>query len=272
MLPQSTHDVATREIPTDHSPSRDSPIKVQDRIKSDLIEIARSRNIHVPGMLDPRNDVQISRLPRAVQALYLTPMRRPVTHGHPVANLQLRSYSIRNLEFMADFALRAAYYLNLPAKGPVPLPRITERWTVPKSNFVHKKSQENWERVTTRRLVQVLDGDPEVVRRWLAYMRKHCWYGVGMKADVFQWEDMNVTERMDAAAEKAGDASQKVRWELFGRRKGETGKADIDKLLDDSGFGSSQPAVTTPKKQAAAKEAPPKKTPGRKKKTVEATT
>lgn len=236
----------------DNSPSRDSPIKVQDQIKSDLVNIARERNIYVPGVLDPKSDAKISRLPRAVQALYLAPMRRPVTHGHPVANLQLRSYSVRNLEFMADFAMRAAYYLNLPARGPVALPRITERWTVPKSNFVHKKSQENWERITTRRLVQVLDGDVEVVRRWLAYMRKNCWYGVGMKADVFEWEDLNVAQRMDAAADKAGQANDRVRWELYGKRKGEATATEVNKLLDEQGFGSSQPAAP-----AASKKQPP---------------
>lgn len=143
---------------------------------------------------------------------------------------------------MADFALRAAYYLNLPAKGPVPLPRITERWTVPRSNFIFKKSQENWERVTTRRLVQIQDGHPEVVRRWLAFIRKHCWYGVGLKADVFEWEDMNVVQRLDEAAEKAGNADDKVRWDLFGKRKGAAGKSDIEKMLDEKGFGSTSTA------------------------------
>ncbi|EPQ62294.1 Mitochondrial ribosomal [Blumeria graminis f. sp. tritici 96224] len=55
------------------------------------------------------------RLPRAVQAAYLGPLRRKVTYGIPVCDLQLRSYSVRNLEFMADVALRAAYFLDLPA-------------------------------------------------------------------------------------------------------------------------------------------------------------
>ena len=86
---------------------------------------------------------------------------------------------------MADFALRAAYYLKMPASGPVPLPRLVQRWTVPRSNFVHKKSQENFERVTLRRLVQVQDAHPETVQIWLAFLRKHAFHGVGMKANVF---------------------------------------------------------------------------------------
>lgn len=139
-------------------------------------------------------DKEVIRLPRAVQSLYLQPLRRAPTHGVPSCNLQLRSYSIPNLEFFCDFALRAAYYLGLPAFGPVPLPKITERWTVPKSHFIFKKSQENFERVTRRRLLQIRDGHPETVQIWLAFLQKHAYYGIGMKANV--WEYNKLGEHM----------------------------------------------------------------------------
>jgi len=102
----------------------------------------------------------------------------------------LRSYSTKNLDLFTDFALRAAFYLRLPASGPVPLPRITERWTVPKSNFIHKKSMENFERITYRRLVQIQDGNKETVELWLAYLNKHAYWGVGMKANVWDHEEI----------------------------------------------------------------------------------
>lgn len=135
-------------------------------------------------------DSEDPRLPRSVQAIYLKPLRRKPEYGLPACDLQLRSYSVRNLEFFADFALRAAYYLRLPASGPVFLPRIVERWTVPRSNFVHKKSQENFERITTRRLIQILDGNTETVGLWLAFLRKHAYHGVGMKANVWEYEQL----------------------------------------------------------------------------------
>lgn len=122
--------------------------------------------------------------------MYLTPLKRQAKYGVPSCDLQLRSYNVRNVEFFADFALRAAYYLKLPAAGPIPLPRIIERWTVPKSNFVHKKSQENFERITLRRLIQIQDGHPETVEIWLAFLRKHAYYGVGMKANVWEHEKL----------------------------------------------------------------------------------
>lgn len=141
------------------------------------------------GYIPPeqRND---PRLPRSVQAIYLKPLKRRAQYGVPACDLQLRSYNVRNVEFFADFALRAAYYLGLPAAGPVPLPRITERWTVPRSNFIFKKSQENFERITLRRLIQIQDGHVENVEVWLAFLRKHAYYGVGMKANVWQHEKL----------------------------------------------------------------------------------
>lgn len=130
------------------------------------------------------------RYPLSLSTMYLKPLRREAQYGVPTCDLQLRSYTPRNLEFFCDFALRAAYYLDLPAFGPVPLPRITERWTVPKSSFIFKKSQENFERVTVRRLIQIRDGHPESVQIWLAFLRKHAYYGIGMKANVWEFSNL----------------------------------------------------------------------------------
>lgn len=102
----------------------------------------------------------------------------------------IRSYSVRQLEAQCDFALRAAYYLGLPASGAVPLPREIKRWTVPRSNFVHKKSQENYERITLKRVIQIKDGNPETIELWLAFLKKHAVYGVGMKANVWVFEEI----------------------------------------------------------------------------------
>ncbi|KAF1812035.1 ribosomal protein S10 [Eremomyces bilateralis CBS 781.70] len=142
-------------------------------------------------------------IPKNLQSLYFRPLRRAPKYGIPTCNLQLRSYNVRNLEFFADFAMRAAYYLDLAARGPVPLPRITERWTVPRSPFVHKKSQENFERVTVRRLIQIQDGHPDVVKTWLDYLQERAFHGVGMKANVWDYEKVDFTEGMDRQVELA---------------------------------------------------------------------
>ncbi|KAI1420563.1 hypothetical protein F5Y12DRAFT_788141 [Xylaria sp. FL1777] len=162
----------------------------------------------LPGLMSTRSQASANelpdsvedsiRLPRSVQALYLQPLRREPEYGVPSCDLQLRSYSIPNLEFFCDFALRAAYYLNLPAFGPVPLPKITERWTVPRSHFIFKKSQENFERITRRRLIQIRDGHPETVQVWLAFLQKHAYYGIGMKANMWEYSSLDTGAQMDS--------------------------------------------------------------------------
>ncbi|KAI1412969.1 30S ribosomal protein S10, mitochondrial [Hypoxylon sp. FL1857] len=166
----------------------------------------------------PREENEAVRLPRAVQALYLQPLRREAEYGVPSCDLQLRSFSVPNLEFFCDFALRAAYYLNLPAFGPVPLPKITERWTVPRSHFIFKKSQENFERITRRRLIQIRDGHPETVQIWLAYLQKHAYYGIGMKANVWEFDSLGTGKKLDAQTKSFQEIVEQ-KMENFGRDK-----------------------------------------------------
>ncbi|KAG4219696.1 hypothetical protein PC116_g31825, partial [Phytophthora cactorum] len=175
--------------------------------------------IQSPGLLSlyPREAKEV-RLPRAVQALYLQPLRREAEYGVPSCDLQLRSFSIPNLEFFCDFALRAAYYLNLPAFGPIPLPKIRERWTVPRSHFIFKKSQENFERITRRRLIQIRDGHPETVQIWLAYLQKHAYYGIGMKANVWEFDSIGTGKKADEQQDSLQQIVEK-KMKAFGRDK-----------------------------------------------------
>ena len=122
---------------------------------------------------------------------------------------------------MADFALRAAYYLKLPARGPVPLPKITERWTVPRSNFIHKKSQENFERITCRRLIQILDGHHETISLWLAFLTKHQFHGVGMKANVWANEELGVGTKMSNIKKDLGTVLE-PKWMELAQKKDPT--------------------------------------------------
>ncbi|KAM7187744.1 mitochondrial tryptophan--tRNA ligase [Rhypophila sp. PSN 637] len=172
---------------------------------------------HVPaGKLNP--SYSGPRMPRSLELLYLEPLRREAEFGVPSCDLQLRSYSVPNLEFFCDFALRAAYYLKLPAYGPIPLPRLTKRWTVPRSTFVHKKSQENFERITLRRLIQIRDGNPESVQLWLAFLQKHAYFGVGMKANVWEFSGLDVAAKMDESAKEFNEVL-KDKWQLLGQHK-----------------------------------------------------
>ncbi|GAA5955286.1 hypothetical protein JCM3765_003271 [Sporobolomyces pararoseus] len=116
----------------------------------------------------------------------------PQTHGVHVATLHLRSYtsSIPDLQFFTSFALRSARALGLPTSGAVALPTRTSLFTVPRSPFAHKKSQQNFWRKEHKRAIKVWDGNPEVVDAWLAYLRKEAMGGVGMKAQVFTYSQV----------------------------------------------------------------------------------
>ncbi|KPM36885.1 37S ribosomal protein S10, mitochondrial [Neonectria ditissima] len=193
----------------------------------------------VPNKLedsDSKTDAkQAPRYPRSIEALHLKPLKREAQYGIPSCDLQLRSYSIQPLEFFSDFALRAAYYLGLPAYGPVPLPRITERWTVPKSHFIFKKAQENFERKTLRRLIQIRDGDPDTVQLWLAYLRKHQYYGVGMKANMWEFSGLGVGKEMDTLSEEQqGQIDSK--WAHLGQTKTIGTVEKVEELLNTRRF------------------------------------
>ena len=114
------------------------------------------------------------------------PLLHPRTHGIPVANIHFRSHHIPILKLFTHFALHAASSLGIPASNVIPLPTQRSLWTVIRSPFAHKKSQENFERKVHKRAIKAWDADPEVVQRWVAYLRRNAMPGVGMK--ITMWD------------------------------------------------------------------------------------
>ncbi|KAF8645388.1 hypothetical protein AX16_007890 [Volvariella volvacea WC 439] len=116
------------------------------------------------------------------------PIFHPRTHDIPVANIQFRSHHPRLLDLFTHFATHAAYSLGIPVSKPYYLPTKRTLWTVLRSPFAHKKSQENFERKVHKRGIKAWDADPEVVARWVQYLRRHALGGVGMR--VTRWEHL----------------------------------------------------------------------------------
>jgi len=116
----------------------------------------------------------------------------PPKHNLHVATLHLRSHttSLPSLTFFTQFALRAARALGLSTTGAVALPTKTSLYTVPRSPFAHKKSQQNFWKKEHKRAIKVFDGNPEVVSAWFAYLRKEAMGGVGQKAQVFEYKQL----------------------------------------------------------------------------------
>ena len=123
---------------------------------------------------------------------------------------------------------------------------------MPRSNFIFKKSQENFERKTLRRLIQVQDGHPETIEMWLAFLRKHAYYGVGMKANIWEYEKLGrllneakhgmltcllgVGEAMDSHLEKSKYTLQSP-WARFGAKEG-VSASNRNRTLTNGGIHS----------------------------------
>ena len=119
-------------------------------------------------------------------------------HGVHVATLHLRSHTtdLDRLTFFTSFALRAAKALGLPTSGAVALPTKTSLFTVPRSPFAHKKSQQNFWRKEHKRAIKVYDGTQDVVKAWFAYLRREAMGGVGQKAQAFEYKEVGWGRKM----------------------------------------------------------------------------
>ncbi|KIJ67244.1 hypothetical protein HYDPIDRAFT_25715 [Hydnomerulius pinastri MD-312] len=114
------------------------------------------------------------------------PTKLPRTHSIPAAEVHFRAHHPYFLDLFAHFAGHAASALGIPSSRVIPLPTQRSLWTVIRGPFVHKKSQENFERRVHKRVIKAWDADPEVVDRWVRYLRKHQMPGVGIR--VTKWE------------------------------------------------------------------------------------
>ncbi|CAG8691593.1 13042_t:CDS:2 [Ambispora leptoticha] len=128
--------------------------------------------------------------------VFLEPERIQPTHNVVVCDLELRSYTIGPMDFYIDFIRRAAFVLGIPCSGPAYLPKQIKRWAVPRGPFIHKKTQENFERITHRRNLRLRDANMTLIDRWLYYVAKNAPAGIGFKVKKWQWEEIGVGMRM----------------------------------------------------------------------------
>lgn len=131
----------------------------------------------VPGASKP--------IPVSARLNYFAPLKHEVKFGDKKAVIVFKGFDAKNVDFFCDFALRAAYYLGLPATGPKPLATKRETWTVNKAPFKYEQSKENFERHTHGRQITIWDAEQDVVDKWLAYIKDNSVWGVGVKANLF---------------------------------------------------------------------------------------
>ena len=77
--------------------------------------------------------------------------------------IRLEAYDHRVLDESARRIVEAAERTGVRVVGPVPLPTRIKRWTVCRSPFIDKDSQEHFEMRIHKRLIDVLDPDSKTI-------------------------------------------------------------------------------------------------------------
>jgi small subunit ribosomal protein S10 len=77
--------------------------------------------------------------------------------------IRLKAYDHRVLDQSAQQIVQTAERTGADVVGPVPLPTKVERFTVQRSPFVDKDSQEHFEIRTHKRLIDVIDPGSETI-------------------------------------------------------------------------------------------------------------
>ena len=77
--------------------------------------------------------------------------------------IRLKAYDHRVLDQSAQQIVQTAERTGADVVGPVPLPTKIERFTVRRSPFIDKDSQEHFEMRTHKRLIDVVDPGSETI-------------------------------------------------------------------------------------------------------------
>ncbi len=71
--------------------------------------------------------------------------------------VRLKSFDVRLIEQSVRSIVDTLQQYNVKVAGPIPLPTRIQKFTVNKSTFVNKKSREQFEMRTHKRLLDIID-------------------------------------------------------------------------------------------------------------------
>ena len=77
--------------------------------------------------------------------------------------VRLRAYDHRVLDQSTKEIVNTAKRTGAQVRGPIPLPTRIEKFTVLRSPHVDKKSREQFERRTHKRLLDIVDPTPQTI-------------------------------------------------------------------------------------------------------------
>lgn len=79
--------------------------------------------------------------------------------------VRLRGFDVELVEKSAKSIVDTVVKAGATVSGPVPLPTRIQKYTVLRSPFVNKKSREQFEMRTHKRLIDILDPTSKVIDR-----------------------------------------------------------------------------------------------------------
>lgn len=77
--------------------------------------------------------------------------------------IKLRAYDYKVIDNSTKQIVEIALRYGAEILGPVPLPTEINKYTVNRSSFVHKDSREQFEMRTHKRLIDILNPNPDVI-------------------------------------------------------------------------------------------------------------
>lgn len=77
--------------------------------------------------------------------------------------VRLRAYDHRVLDISTKEIVNTAKRTGAQVRGPIPLPTRIEKFTVLRSPHVDKKSREQFERRTHKRVLDIVDPTPQTI-------------------------------------------------------------------------------------------------------------
>ena len=134
---------------------------------------------------------------------------KPADKAFLVCSVEFSCHDALFVDFYTDFAQRAAGALKMPCSGRIPRETIKERWTVPRASFVYHKAQDQFERRTHRRAINIYNTSPETLNIWLAYIYRRAPSFVKFKTQLVVYEDMDCSKSMEKLENEFNDLRAK---------------------------------------------------------------
>jgi elongation factor Tu len=153
-----------------------APIAMEDGLRFAIREGGRTVGAGVVSKIESSDPEAGSGLPRIAGRPRMKPVRRgrrtapPLNskeHDMAIASqnirIRLKAFDYRVLDASTQEIVNTAKRTGAQVRGPIPLPNKIEKFTVLRGPHVDKKSRDQWEIRTHKRLLDIVDPTPQTV-------------------------------------------------------------------------------------------------------------